>query len=163
MASMPSTDSCHRAEAAVAVIGRAVDVGSKRRPDSGRARAPDWCLKLTNGSVVYVEVTRNTDGGTSMPGAPLALHEREEIGRALMADPMASWAAVARCGNGSPPTCIQQPRVERTFGPVESVPKMWRPPSSKCGAPQPARSIGRSGVVAKTPLRDHVQQPTAVA
>ena len=31
-----------------------------------------------------------------MPGAPLALHEREEIGRALMADPMASWAAIAR-------------------------------------------------------------------
>ena len=31
-----------------------------------------------------------------MPGVPLALHEREEIGRALMADPMASWAAVAR-------------------------------------------------------------------
>ena len=31
-----------------------------------------------------------------MEGAPPALHERDEIGRALMADPMASWAANSR-------------------------------------------------------------------
>ena len=30
---------------------------------------------------------------------------------------------------------------------------MWRPPSSECGALQPAPSIGWSGLVAKTPLR----------
>ncbi len=31
-----------------------------------------------------------------MPGAPLALHEREEIAVALIEDPAASWAAIAR-------------------------------------------------------------------
>ena len=31
-----------------------------------------------------------------MPGAPLALHEREEIFRALIEDPAACWASVAR-------------------------------------------------------------------
>ena len=31
-----------------------------------------------------------------MPGAPLALHEREEVFRALVEDPAASWASVAR-------------------------------------------------------------------
>ena len=65
-----------------------------------------------------------------MPGAPLELHEREEIFRALVEDPQASWAAVARrvqrhastvarevargggawrrrgrCGTGSPQSC----------------------------------------------------------
>ena len=31
-----------------------------------------------------------------MPGAPLELHEREEIFRALVEDPAAGWAAIAR-------------------------------------------------------------------
>ena len=30
-----------------------------------------------------------------MPGAPLELHEREEIFRALVEDPQAGWAAIA--------------------------------------------------------------------
>ena len=31
-----------------------------------------------------------------MPGAPLELHEREEIFRALVEDPQAGWAAIGR-------------------------------------------------------------------
>ena len=59
---MRNSDSRRSEEAAVAVIGRVVDVASKRRSDSGERKAPDWRLELTNGSVVYVEVTRNIDG-----------------------------------------------------------------------------------------------------
>ena len=39
-----------------------------------------------------------------------ALHEREEIGRALMADPMASWAAVARRVGRHPSTIARESR-----------------------------------------------------
>ena len=49
-----------------------------------------------------------------MPGAPLALHEREEIGRALMADPMASWAAIARRVRRHPSTIARE--VDRGGG-----------------------------------------------
>ena len=49
-----------------------------------------------------------------MPGVPLALHEREEIGRALMADPMASWAAVARRVRRHPSTIARE--VDRGGG-----------------------------------------------
>ena len=49
-----------------------------------------------------------------MPGVPLALHEREEIGRALMADPMASWAAVARRVRRHPSTTARE--VDRGGG-----------------------------------------------
>ena len=40
MASMRNSDSRRSEEAAVAVIGRVVDVASKRRSDSGERKAP---------------------------------------------------------------------------------------------------------------------------
>ena len=43
-----------------------------------------------------------------MPGASLELHEREEIGRALMADPMASWAAISRRVRRHPSTVARE-------------------------------------------------------
>ena len=43
-----------------------------------------------------------------MPGAPLALHEREEISRALVEDPQASWAAIARRVGRHPSTVARE-------------------------------------------------------
>ena len=43
-----------------------------------------------------------------MEGAPPALHEREETGRALMADPMASWAPNSRRVRRHPSTVTRK-------------------------------------------------------
>ena len=49
-----------------------------------------------------------TDGGTSTPGAPLELYEREEIFGALVEDPQASWAAIGRRVGRHPTTVARE-------------------------------------------------------
>ena len=72
-----------------------------------------------------------------MPGVPLALHEREEIGRALMADPMASWAAVARRVRRHPSTIARE--VDRgggrgRYGPATAQRRAERATAARGGA-----------------------------
>ena len=43
-----------------------------------------------------------------MPGAPLELHEREEIFRALVEDPQSSWAAIGRRVGRHPTTVARE-------------------------------------------------------
>ena len=43
-----------------------------------------------------------------MPGAPLELHEREEIFRALVEDPQAGWAAIGRRVGRHPTTVARE-------------------------------------------------------
>ena len=62
MTNMSNRTSCRDEESAVAVISRVVDVASKRRPNSGDGKRPDWRLEVAGGAVVHVEVTTNTDG-----------------------------------------------------------------------------------------------------
>ena len=72
-----------------------------------------------------------------MPGVPLALHEREEIDRALMADPMASWAAVARRVRRHPSTIARE--VDRgggrgRYGPATAQRRAERATAARGGA-----------------------------
>ncbi len=89
MANMPNNASRHDEEAAAAVIARLVDVANTRRPDPGKAKAPDWRLKLASGSVVYVEVTTNVDGETR--AFHTAVTQRDGAAREWPDDRLAYW------------------------------------------------------------------------
>ena len=84
-----------------------------------------------------------------MPGAALELHEREEIHRALVEDPQASWAAIARRVHRSPTTVARE--VARGGGRGR-----YRPATAQRRAERKRRRARCRRLGAPGPLRERI-------
>ena len=84
-----------------------------------------------------------------MPGAALELHEREEIRRALVEDPQASWAAIARRVHRSPTTVARE--VARGGGRGR-----YRPATAQRRAERKRRRARCRRLEAPGPLRERI-------
>ena len=84
-----------------------------------------------------------------MPGAPLELHEREEIFRALVEDPQASWAAIARRVRRAPTTVARE--VARGGGRGR-----YRPAAAQRRAERKRRRARCRRLAVPGPLRDRI-------
>ena len=84
-----------------------------------------------------------------MPGAALELHEREEIHRALVEDPQASWAAIARRVHRSPTTVARE--VARGGGRGR-----YRPATAQRRAERKRRRARCRRLEAPGPLRERI-------
>jgi len=94
-------------------------------------------------------LTNPTDGDNTMPGAPLTLFEREEIGLALLDDRAVAWAVIARRIRRHPTT--RAPRDRANGGCSAYRPAFAEQRSERClRRPRPAL-LARPGE-----LRDRV-------
>jgi len=84
-----------------------------------------------------------------MPGAALELHEREEISRALIEDPAASWASIARRVGRHPTTVARE--AERGGGR-----DAYRPAASQRRAERRRRRPRPRRLEGPGPLRDRI-------
>ena len=82
-----------------------------------------------------------------MPGAPLELHEREEIFRALVEDPAAGWAAIGRRVGRHPTTVARE--VRRGGG-------CYGPATAQRRADRQRRRPRARRLLAPGPLRDRI-------
>ena len=84
-----------------------------------------------------------------MPGAPLELHEREEIFRALVEDPQAGWAAIGRRVGRHPTTVAREINAgggRERYGPA----------AAQRRAEVARRRARRRRLAASGPLRDRI-------
>ena len=99
-----------------------------------------------------------------MPGAALELHEREEIHRALVEDPQASWAAIARRVHRSPTTVAREvtellgqtpseiPDLTKAATPAMTLLLIAHTPSRRQPRQSPPMQVGNSVAWSPAPL-----------